>query len=85
MRGILAILRLFLILSVAMYLPGGAVNTSTRTPSSMSETFYFCAVTALTIRSASIEAHARSGTEIVEYPGHATTSMPHWRHVFISR
>lgn len=48
MRGIQAILRLFLILSIAMYLAGGAVNASTRTRSSMSETFDFCAVAALT-------------------------------------
>ncbi|MEX3936607.1 potassium channel family protein [Paraburkholderia phymatum] len=50
LRGILAILLLlFLILSIAMYLAGGAVNAGTRTRSSMSETFYFCAVTALTV------------------------------------
>ncbi|SAK51502.1 potassium channel family protein [Caballeronia ptereochthonis] len=50
LRGILAILLVvFLILSVGMYYGGGAVNTATRTRSSMGETFYFCAVTALTI------------------------------------
>ncbi|MEM5383424.1 potassium channel family protein [Paraburkholderia phymatum] len=32
-----------------MYLAGGAVNAGTRTRSSMSETFYICAVTALTV------------------------------------
>ncbi|MEW6346597.1 MAG: potassium channel family protein [Paraburkholderia sp.] len=50
LRGILLILLiLFLILSVAMYYVGGAVGATTRTPSSLGETFYFCAVTALTI------------------------------------
>lgn len=50
LRGILAIfLLLFLILSVTMYYVGGAVDASTRTQSSLGETFYFCAVTALTI------------------------------------
>lgn len=50
LRGILAILLLlFLIFSIAMYLCGGAVNARTRTRSSIGETFYFCAVTALTI------------------------------------
>jgi voltage-gated potassium channel len=50
LRAILAILlTLFLILSVAMYYVGGAVDASTRTQSSPGQTFYFCAVTALTI------------------------------------
>lgn len=50
LRGILAILLiLFLILSVTMYYVGGAVDAITRTQSSLGETFYFCAVTALTI------------------------------------
>jgi voltage-gated potassium channel len=50
LRGILAILLiLFLILSVAMYYVGGAVDATTRTQSSFGQTFYFCAVTALTI------------------------------------
>ncbi|WP_335340500.1 potassium channel family protein [Burkholderia sp. PAMC 28687] len=39
----------FLVLSAAMYYVGGAVNASTRTQSSLGETLYFCAVTALTI------------------------------------
>jgi voltage-gated potassium channel len=50
LRGILAILLiLFLMLSVAMYYVGGAVDAITRTRSSLGEIFYFCAVTALTI------------------------------------
>ena len=50
LRSILIILLvLFVVLSVAMYYVGGAVNASTRTHSSPGETFYFCAVTALTI------------------------------------
>ncbi|MGF6572373.1 hypothetical protein ABH945_004494 [Paraburkholderia sp. GAS333] len=49
LRGILEILLLFLILSIAMYLVGGTVNASMRPRSSMSQTFYFCAGTALTI------------------------------------
>ncbi|MFM0199516.1 potassium channel family protein [Paraburkholderia fungorum] len=50
LRAILAVLLiLFLVLSVAMYYVGGAVDVATRTPSSPGETFYFCAVTALTI------------------------------------
>jgi voltage-gated potassium channel len=50
LRAILVILlMLFLILSVAMYYVGGAVDASTRTQSSPGQTFYFCAVTALTI------------------------------------
>jgi voltage-gated potassium channel len=50
LRAILAMLLiLFLILSVAMYYVGGAVDAVTRTQSSPGQTFYFCAVTALTI------------------------------------
>ncbi|WP_158903981.1 potassium channel family protein [Burkholderia sp. L27(2015)] len=50
LRAILAMLLiLFLALSAAMYSVGGAVDTATRTPSSVGQTFYFCAVTALTI------------------------------------
>jgi voltage-gated potassium channel len=50
LRRILAILFvLFFLLSIVMYYGGGAVNTATRTQSSLGETFYFCAVTALTI------------------------------------
>jgi voltage-gated potassium channel len=40
---------LFFFLSIVMYYGGGAVNTATRTHSSLGETFYFCTVTALTI------------------------------------
>lgn len=50
LRGILAMLLvLFVLLSIAMYYCGGAVNTFTRTRSSLGETVYYCAVTALTI------------------------------------
>ncbi|MFM0500727.1 ion channel [Paraburkholderia caffeinilytica] len=50
LRAILVMLLiLFLILSVAMYYVGGAVDAATRTQSSLGRTFYFCAVTALTI------------------------------------
>ncbi|QCP48889.1 two pore domain potassium channel family protein [Trinickia violacea] len=50
LRAILVLLLvLFLILSVAMYYIGGAVDAATRTQSSLGQTFYFCAVTALTI------------------------------------
>ena len=50
LRTILAILlMLFLVLSVAMYYVGGPVDVATRTQSSLGHTFYFCAVTALTI------------------------------------
>lgn len=50
LRTILAILLiLFLVLSVAMYYVGGPVDVATRTQSSLGHTFYFCAVTALTI------------------------------------
>ena len=50
LRAILAMLLiLFLALSVAMYSVGGAVDIATRTQSSLGQTFYFCAVTALTI------------------------------------
>ncbi|NPT43276.1 two pore domain potassium channel family protein [Paraburkholderia sp. 1N] len=50
LRSILtSLLVLFLILSVTMYYVGGAIDTSTRVHSSFGETFYFCAITALTI------------------------------------
>lgn len=50
LRAILAILMiLFLMLSGAMYFVGGAVDAATRTHSSLGQTFYFSAVTALTI------------------------------------
>ena len=50
LRRILAIqLALFFVLSTVMYYGGGAVNPATRAPSSLGETIYFCAVTALTI------------------------------------
>ena len=50
LRAILAmLLTLFLILSLTMYYVGGAVDATTRTQSSLGQTFYFCAVTALTI------------------------------------
>ncbi|MGB8418135.1 potassium channel family protein [Paraburkholderia sp.] len=50
LRAILAmLLTLFLILSLTLYYVGGAVDAATRAPSSLGETFYFCAVTALTI------------------------------------
>src|ERR1700756_1913439 len=50
LRAILTMLLiLFFILTVAMYFVGGAVDVATRTPSSLGHTFYFCAVTALTI------------------------------------
>ncbi|SOE99499.1 voltage-gated potassium channel [Burkholderia sp. OK233] len=50
LRAILVMLLiLFLILSVAMYYVGGAVDVATRAHSSPGRTFYFCAVTALTI------------------------------------
>jgi voltage-gated potassium channel len=50
LRAILAMLLIFfLALSVAMYYAGGAVDVATRTQSSAGQTFYFCAVTALTI------------------------------------
>ncbi|MFK4445910.1 voltage-gated potassium channel [Caballeronia udeis] len=43
------LLILFLTLSVTMHYFGGTVDTSTRTQSSLGQTFYFCAVAALTI------------------------------------
>ena len=50
LRAILAMLLiLFLLLSFAMYYVGGAVDAATRAQSSLGQTFYFCAVTALTI------------------------------------
>ncbi|CAB3651769.1 hypothetical protein LMG24238_01185 [Paraburkholderia sediminicola] len=50
LRAILVMLLiLFLVLSIAMYYFGGAVDVATRTHASLGHTFYFCAVTALTI------------------------------------
>ena len=50
LRAILAILlMLFMMLSLAMYYGGGAVNAATRMHSSPGQTLYFCLVTALTI------------------------------------
>jgi voltage-gated potassium channel len=50
LRAILAgLLVLFVLLTVAMYYMGGTVETVKRTPSTMGETLYFCAITALTI------------------------------------
>ncbi|WP_130617262.1 potassium channel family protein [Dyella amyloliquefaciens] len=40
---------LFIVLSTAMYYFGGPVETSDRSASPPGETFYFCAITALTI------------------------------------
>ncbi|MFM0494949.1 potassium channel family protein [Paraburkholderia caledonica] len=50
LRAILAgLLVLFVLLTVAMYYMGGPVETVKRTASTMEETLYFCAITALTI------------------------------------
>jgi voltage-gated potassium channel len=50
LRSILmGLLLLFVLLAIAMYYMGDPVETVKRTPSSMGETFYFCAITALTI------------------------------------
>jgi voltage-gated potassium channel len=50
LRGLLAILlALFFLFSIAMCVVGGAIDTVSRAPSSTGETFYFCAITALTI------------------------------------
>ncbi|PQV50052.1 voltage-gated potassium channel [Paraburkholderia sp. BL21I4N1] len=50
LRHILAILlAIFFMLSIAMYYLGGTVGAASRAPSSLGETLYFCAVTALTI------------------------------------
>ena len=50
LRGIVVILLLlFLILAAVMYYWGGTVNLVTRGPSTMGDTLYFCAITALTI------------------------------------
>ena len=50
LRAILALLlALFLFLSFAMYYVGGAIDVVTHAQSSLGHTFYFCAVTALTI------------------------------------
>ena len=50
LRGILAgLMVLFALLTIAMYYMGDPVETAKRTPSSIGETLYFCAITALTI------------------------------------
>jgi voltage-gated potassium channel len=50
LRAILfGLLLLFVLLTLGMYYWGAPVETANRTPSSMSETVYFCAITALTI------------------------------------
>ncbi|CAD6512284.1 potassium channel family protein [Paraburkholderia sabiae] len=50
LRTILAgLLLLFILLTFGMYRWGGAVETLNRTPSTLVETVYFCAITALTI------------------------------------
>jgi voltage-gated potassium channel len=50
LRGIVVILLLlFLILATVVYYWGGTVNLVTRGPSTMGDTLYFCAITALTI------------------------------------
>jgi voltage-gated potassium channel len=46
---LLGLLLLFVILTIGMFYYGGPVETLNRTPSSMGETVYFCAITALTI------------------------------------
>lgn len=40
---------IFVILTIGMFFFGGAVETLNRTPSTVGETVYFCAITALTI------------------------------------
>ncbi|WP_083654723.1 ion channel [Burkholderia sp. SRS-W-2-2016] len=50
MRTILCfMLGLFVLLTIAMYYYGGPVETANRTPASLEQTWYFCAITALTI------------------------------------
>jgi voltage-gated potassium channel len=50
LRAILtALLVLYLLLTAAMYYFGDPVETLNRTPSTLVETAYFCAITALTI------------------------------------
>jgi voltage-gated potassium channel len=50
LRAILAgLLVLFVLLTVAMFYMGDPVETVNRTHSTMGETLYFCAITALTI------------------------------------
>ncbi|MBP0592228.1 two pore domain potassium channel family protein [Paraburkholderia sp. LEh10] len=50
LRAILAgLLVLYVLLTIGMYYYGSPVETANRTPSPMSETVYFCAITALTI------------------------------------
>jgi voltage-gated potassium channel len=50
LRAILiGLVLLFVLLTFGMYYWGAPVETANRTPSSMAETVYFCAITALTI------------------------------------
>jgi voltage-gated potassium channel len=50
LRAVLAgLFMLFVMLTVGMYHFGGAVETVNRTPSPLGQTWYFCAITALTI------------------------------------
>ncbi|WP_233850196.1 potassium channel family protein [Paraburkholderia sp. HD33-4] len=50
LRAILiGLLLLFVLLTIGMYYWGAPVETANRTPSTMGETVYFCAITALTI------------------------------------
>jgi voltage-gated potassium channel len=50
LRAILGgLIGIFVLLSVAMYYLGGAVDVATRNAAPMGRVFYFCAVTALTI------------------------------------
>jgi voltage-gated potassium channel len=50
LRAILGgLVGIFVLLSIAMYYLGGAVDTVTRNVAPMGRVFYFCAVTALTI------------------------------------
>ena len=50
LRTILAcMLVMFVLLTVGMYYYGGPVETVNRTPSPLGQTWYFCAITALTI------------------------------------
>jgi voltage-gated potassium channel len=44
-----ALLLLFILLTIGMYVFGGPVETVNRTPSPFGQTLYFCSITALTI------------------------------------
>src|SRR5579871_5355595 len=46
---LMGLVLLFVLLTFGMYHWGAPVETANRTPSSMAETVYFCAITALTI------------------------------------